>query len=489
VALFSTAAVALSGIFGHYVYTRVSAGFHGERSLGQSFLADVTRSIELMEPGRGRDRLVAEVESFGQGEFLRSGKKRRRARVRQLVIDVDAALGQHAGRPGWGEERVRQVASGVRGNLEGYLARIDRRLGRSKWERIAGLWRYLHLPLFCVTLFAAAIHVTKVWSLIEAEPSTEERVLEAGARTPGGPAAGGSPDGEPPRIDGRFAAGAGGVETDTTRTSADEPRAPAGPATSVAPAAGPVTTQSEIARRVKVEAIRIAPAVPSAPTGPANVGELQKALPPVLLQEPRMAQRADAADEARRAITTPAEPPARIRPAPVQARPPRAVAAAPTAPELIAPRDEPPAARAAAASEAPTRHSAPSPKLAVAADQPRAALGGPKGDSAPPRAAPDPVAELGRKVAQWDNSGRLDPRTVRERLDILKKDRTFDHGKTRFPLTGKHKTVACESCHKTTLKDTPRRCIDCHRKDDVHRGRRPNCEKCHVTTDWGTLKR
>lgn len=101
----------------------------------------------------------------------------------------------------------------------------------------------------------------------------------------------------------------------------------------------------------------------------------------------------------------------------------------------------------------------------------------------------DPVVELAKKTAQWDTGGKLDPASIRQRLAELKKDAAFDHSKTRFPLTGQHKKVTCENCHKTTLKDTPRQCIDCHRKDDVHRGRRPKCENCHVTTDWGTIRR
>lgn len=114
------------------------------------------------------------------------------------------------------------------------------------------------------------------------------------------------------------------------------------------------------------------------------------------------------------------------------------------------------------------------------------ALGGGVGPGAP---QPDPVGELAKRMTQWDNTGRLDPETIKERLAHYKKDAGFSHDQTRFPLTGKHKTLSCESCHKATLKDTARRCVDCHKQDDVHRGRRPNCESCHVPSDWGTIKR
>ena len=63
----------------------------------------------------------------------------------------------------------------------------------------------------------------------------------------------------------------------------------------------------------------------------------------------------------------------------------------------------------------------------------------------------------------------------------------FNHNLTRYPLRGKHATVACESCHKPGI---PRRglafakCTDCH--TDFHLGQfaaRPGgiaCENCHT---------
>ena len=68
----------------------------------------------------------------------------------------------------------------------------------------------------------------------------------------------------------------------------------------------------------------------------------------------------------------------------------------------------------------------------------------------------------------------------------------FDHGRrTRYPLDGGHRTLACAACH--TQPAPPGRaaapladgCVACHRKDDTHDtsfGTR--CEQCHVTDRW-----
>ncbi len=61
----------------------------------------------------------------------------------------------------------------------------------------------------------------------------------------------------------------------------------------------------------------------------------------------------------------------------------------------------------------------------------------------------------------------------------------FDHNKTGYPLEGKHKTVTCKACHKTSytaaLKHT--RCTDCHtdyhKKQFADKGISPDCSTCH----------
>ena len=89
--------------------------------------------------------------------------------------------------------------------------------------------------------------------------------------------------------------------------------------------------------------------------------------------------------------------------------------------------------------------------------------------------------------------GAPKPRTLAEQIATLKakqKAGEFAHSnmETGFALTGKHLKADCADCHTAPLKETRqasvRQCIACHKSDDVHRGRRPDCAQCHTTNRW-----
>jgi hypothetical protein len=77
---------------------------------------------------------------------------------------------------------------------------------------------------------------------------------------------------------------------------------------------------------------------------------------------------------------------------------------------------------------------------------------------------------------------------------------SFDHGRTRFPLTGKHVPLMCAACHEVRTREFPAgrgttrhftgigtACTACH--EDPHRGELPPaCERCH-TTETFTIRR
>jgi hypothetical protein len=68
----------------------------------------------------------------------------------------------------------------------------------------------------------------------------------------------------------------------------------------------------------------------------------------------------------------------------------------------------------------------------------------------------------------------------------------FNHDRrTKFKLDGGHQKLNCYACHKQAMGDhvvVPNSCIGCHDNDDVHRGAfGPQCERCHITSDFKTL--
>jgi len=67
---------------------------------------------------------------------------------------------------------------------------------------------------------------------------------------------------------------------------------------------------------------------------------------------------------------------------------------------------------------------------------------------------------------------------------------TFDHDRnTKYPLRGRHATVACKTCHVdgTFRQKLATQCVACHKKDDRHAGQEgTDCERCHTEASWKT---
>lgn len=65
----------------------------------------------------------------------------------------------------------------------------------------------------------------------------------------------------------------------------------------------------------------------------------------------------------------------------------------------------------------------------------------------------------------------------------------LDHRRTRFPLTGRHLTAACETCHvDRQWTDLPMTCAGCHVEADVHDGQfTEDCSGCHTTSGWSQI--
>jgi len=77
----------------------------------------------------------------------------------------------------------------------------------------------------------------------------------------------------------------------------------------------------------------------------------------------------------------------------------------------------------------------------------------------------------------------------------------FDHGKTRFKITGGHKEATCLQCHRDgTFQDNPRACTACHvnrhgvefnqriAKESATQPPGEACLACHTTATWRVAK-
>ena len=90
------------------------------------------------------------------------------------------------------------------------------------------------------------------------------------------------------------------------------------------------------------------------------------------------------------------------------------------------------------------------------------------------------------------HKGKLGKDCAKCHSDKNWKSTSFDHDKTEFKLLGKHQEVKCDKCHiDKKYKGTPKKCNECHKKDDdkAHKGNfGPKCETCHTEKDWKTVK-
>jgi len=87
------------------------------------------------------------------------------------------------------------------------------------------------------------------------------------------------------------------------------------------------------------------------------------------------------------------------------------------------------------------------------------------------------------------HKGRFGERCEQCHTALNWKAEVFDHGKTEFPIQGKHEQVTCIGCHTGVLGDVKLEtaCAACHLDDDVHReqlGRK--CGDCHAEAGWAT---
>lgn len=468
VALWSMLAVVTSGLAGQFIYTRASRDFYADKKAAAAHL-DALRtqlsSIDAMHPAKSR--LIDEFDAFDARQMMprqgiaaalrnRLGVERWRRHFAPELARILAEGARMQGLPPGEFARARKAAAM---HFSGYFRIARRASSRALREQLWARWRLFHLPIFLLMTAAVVLHVVAVWGM---DPPATGAAARTNARADA-------------RIDARIDAPApSGLKQLAVRTSRVDAIQSSAAADLPAPAASTPTA---------------GPAPPSGNGGQSAGKDPGNGKP---------------GDISALLATLPNEnEPDNARP-----RPPSAVERAAPAPKLaVPPRPAAPALR-----QGPPRQTSPPPEPALAAGHARTAEG--EGATRKPdqsrdrQDVPAPVAptsdmtpvyaELKMAEPSLMGLGGARPSTLADQIAFLKaklKAKEFHHSEaeTGFALTGRHKAVDCADCHRKPLQDSRqvevRQCIACHKADDVHRGRRPDCAQCHTPSRWSDIRK
>ncbi len=174
-AFYSMIVVALSGVVGRFIYSRVNRGLHGE----QSELRDLQARAGLHQnEAHSRLRFAPDVErrleSFGRGEVsARPGFFACLVRVfwlpvkqwwtyRQCVRELRAPMQQLAEQGGWDAASHSKRERLARKLVRQYLNAVVRVAQFTAYERLFSLWHVAHIPFVYLLVISAVVHVIAV---------------------------------------------------------------------------------------------------------------------------------------------------------------------------------------------------------------------------------------------------------------------------------------------------------------------------------------
>ena len=174
-ALFAMLSVALSGLVGRYLYSRIHHGLYGRRArLAELDFASVAAREPLVylfdhvpQLRERLEQLERALEAPAQGvrasisRAVATGLETRAARRACLPL-LQLAHSREAEKRGWDRRQRRDAWRAACANLARYLDAVRRVAQYECFVRLFGLWHVLHLPLFILLVVTALVHVLAV---------------------------------------------------------------------------------------------------------------------------------------------------------------------------------------------------------------------------------------------------------------------------------------------------------------------------------------
>jgi hypothetical protein len=172
VALITMLVVAVSGVIGRYLHSKVNLTFYGRRAEAQEVVADADELRGFLGSDAAvADRMVTQLNDYAQrgtsvpkgaliGLVLLPFVNWRGAMVRRRLIDyarqVIAVEGRRRGRS---REVQRRQLDGVTEFVTRHIGAARKAAALAVYERLFRLWHIFHLPLFFLLVIVAIVHV------------------------------------------------------------------------------------------------------------------------------------------------------------------------------------------------------------------------------------------------------------------------------------------------------------------------------------------
>ena len=172
VALLAMLVVAVSGVVGRYLYSKIHLGLYGRKAEVREILADADALKEAIGVDLPvADRLVEQLSAFAQlgtvapksvltGFLLVPAVSVRASVIRmRLIADARRAIVVEGKRLGWSRKIRRRRLASVAELVTLHIAAVKKAAVFAFYERLFRLWHVFHLPLFFLLVIAATIHI------------------------------------------------------------------------------------------------------------------------------------------------------------------------------------------------------------------------------------------------------------------------------------------------------------------------------------------
>jgi hypothetical protein len=172
VALATMLIVAVSGIFGRYLYGKVHLGLSGRKAEVREVLADAEAIKSIIGDGLPlADQVIAELTAFTQlvmtpprgvcASLWSASTLAWRVRTARgdLLTGARRIITVEGKRRGWSRRDRRRRITAVTTLVTLHLSAVKKAAAFAFYDRLFAIWHLLHLPLFVLLVLAAAVHI------------------------------------------------------------------------------------------------------------------------------------------------------------------------------------------------------------------------------------------------------------------------------------------------------------------------------------------